>query len=69
MRKLDAVQQRHLRRVIGIKWSDLVSNAHVLRRANMESVEATLTAAQLKWPSHVDRMNDSLLQIKSSTVN
>ena len=61
IQRLVAVQQRHLRLVMGIKWSDLVSNVEVLRRANLESVDATLAPAQLKWLGHVVRMCDSFL--------
>ena len=61
IRRLEAVQQRHLRRIMGIKWQELVSNVEVLRRANLESVEATLATTQLRWLGHVARMNDSRL--------
>ena len=33
----------------------------ILRRANMSSIEATLTASQLRWTGHIIRMNDSRL--------
>ena len=33
----------------------------VLRRANMSSIAATLTASQLRWTGHIIRMNDSKL--------
>ena len=36
-------------------------NVEVLRRANMSSIEATLTASQLRWTGHIIRMNDSRL--------
>ena len=64
IRRLEAVQQRHLRRIMRIKWSDLVSNVEVLRRANMESVEATLAATQLRWLGHVARMDESRIPKK-----
>ena len=45
---------------MGIKCSDLVSNAKVLRRVNLKSVKATI-AALLRWLGHVARKNNSRL--------
>jgi hypothetical protein len=59
IRRLCAVQQRQLRRILRVSWSDYVPNVEVLRRANMESVEATLAASQLRWAGHVHRMSQS----------
>ena len=56
--KLEAVQQRHLRRIMKIKWSDRVSNVEVLRRAGLDSIEATLATMQLRWTGHVVRMEN-----------
>ena len=42
-----------------IKWSDYISNVEVLRRANLNSVEATLTTMQLRWTGHIARMDDN----------
>ena len=41
IRRLDAVQQRHLRRIRKIKPDDRISNVEVLRRAGLERVEAS----------------------------
>ena len=57
--RLEAIQQRHLRKIMKIKWDDYVPNVEVLRRAGLESVEATLAASQLRWTGHVVRMDDS----------
>ena len=59
IQRLEAVQQRHLRRIMGIRWQDRISNVEVLRRAGLESVTATLAATQLRWLGHVARMEDS----------
>ena len=37
------------------------SKCQPLRRANMSSIKATLTASQLRWTGHVIHMNDSIL--------
>ena len=58
IKRLEAVQQRHLRRIMKIKWDDFVSDVEVLRRAGLESVEAGLAATQLRWTGHVVRMNE-----------
>ena len=51
----------HLRQILQISWKDHTPNVEVLRRANMSSIEATLTASQLRWTGHIIRMNDSRL--------
>ena len=58
IRKLEAVQQRHLRQIMKIKWDDHVSNVEMRMRAGLESVEATLAASQMRWTGHVVRMNE-----------
>lgn len=58
IRKLEAVQQRHLRRIMGVRWSDYISNVEVLRRAGLHSIEATLANSQLRWAGHVARMRE-----------
>lgn len=61
IRKLTTYQLRYLRQILNIKWEDKVSNVEVLRRANMPSVEALITTAQLRWSGHVVRMTDDRL--------
>ena len=60
-RELSKVHLRHLRQILQISWEDHIPNVEVLRRANMSSIEATLTASQLPWTGHIIRMNDSRL--------
>ena len=60
-RKLSKLHLRHLRQILQISWKDHIPNVEVLRRANMSSIEATLTASQLRWTGHIIRMNDSRL--------
>ena len=56
IKQLTAVQLGHLRRLLGISWQDRVPNTEVLQAAKTESVEAKITAAQLRWAGHVRRM-------------
>ena len=55
------VYLRHLRQILRITWKDHIPNVEVLRRANMSSIDATLTATQLRWTGHITRMNDNRL--------
>ena len=53
---------RHLRQILQISWKDpAIPNVEVFRQANMSSIEATLTASQLRWTGHniIIRVNDS----------
>ena len=59
IRRLEAVQQIHLWRIMKVKWYNYVSDAEVLRRSGTESIEATLAVSQLRWTGHVIRMEDS----------
>ena len=61
IRKLSQVHLRHLRQILRISWKDHISNIDVLRQANMSSIEAILTAAQLRWTRHVTRMSSDRL--------
>ena len=56
--QLRTVQQRHLRKILRIKWSDFVSNEEVLRQADAEDIEMTLIKSRLRWLGHVSRMDD-----------
>ena len=52
---------RHLRQILRISWKDHISNVDVLRQANMSSIEAILTASQLRWTGHITRMSSETL--------
>ena len=49
---------------MNIKWSDLVSNVEILKRADLESVEAILASTQLRWAGHISRMGDERIPKK-----
>ena len=44
IKRLDKVQQRHLRQLMNISWKDHISDFEVLERAEMPSVEEMVTA-------------------------
>ncbi|KAL0153663.1 hypothetical protein M9458_051028 [Cirrhinus mrigala] len=51
-------KQRCLRTILGIHWSDYVTNVEVLEQAETVSIEALLLRTQLRWAGHVSRMED-----------
>ena len=61
IKRLEAVQQRHLQRILRIKYSDYVSNVEVLRIEGMSSVEAVLDGTQLEWTGHIARMGEDCI--------
>jgi exonuclease III len=61
LRLLERFNQRCLRTILNIHWSDFVTNTEVLKQAGITSVEATLMKIQLRWVGHVSRMEDHRL--------
>jgi len=59
--KLTSVQLRHPRHILGIRWQDKIPDVDVIERAKTVSVEALITASQLRWAGHVWRMTDNRL--------
>ena len=59
LRKLKQFHTRSLRSIIRIRWQDRVSNQEVLERASTTSIETMVHKAQLRWPGHVIRMDES----------
>ncbi|KAL0167122.1 hypothetical protein M9458_038966, partial [Cirrhinus mrigala] len=58
LRLLERFHQRCLRTILGIHWSDYVTNVEVLEQAETVSIEALLLRTQLRWAGHVSRMED-----------
>ena len=50
---------RNMRRILGIKWSDRITNNEVLERAGIPSMYTLLCQRRLRWLGHVLRMQDS----------
>ena len=51
LKKVHAYMIRQLRDIMGIKWYDNITNAEILRRANLLSVADILI--DLRWLGHV----------------
>ena len=54
---LECFHQRCLCTILGIHWSDYVSNQEVLDKAGISSIEAMVVQQQLRWAGHVSRWN------------
>ena len=55
--KLNACENRWLRRILRIKYTDRVSNAEVRVRTGQEIAENTVRKARMKWYGRISRMN------------
>ena len=56
--KLNSFHTRSLRRILGISWTDRVTNAEVLSRAGLPTMYTLLRQRRLRWLGHVRRMQD-----------
>ena len=56
MKRFEVFHQRCLRRILKVRWNYFVSNAEVLRRANIAPVDVQIRVARLRWFGHVVRM-------------
>ncbi|XP_063590561.1 uncharacterized protein LOC134767494 [Penaeus indicus] len=69
VKKLNQFHLRCLHKLLGIHWEDCVTNQEVLCRAALPGIEALIIQAQLRWPGHVMRMEDSRLPKSSSALS
>ena len=75
LRVLDCVYSRHarqlnhfhmkcLRKLLSIKWQDMVPDTEVLTRGGIPNIHKLLQEAQVRWAGHVARMPDNRLPIQ-----
>ena len=64
LRRLNGFHCRCLRKILGIKWYDGVTNVEVLARANSDSIHTQLSKRRLRWIGHVKRMDNHRLPKK-----
>jgi hypothetical protein len=57
-KRLSAFHMRCLRRILGITWSDRVTNNEVLQQAKIPSMVTLLRQRRIRWLGHVHRMDD-----------
>ena len=47
-----------LRRILGVKWQEHITNREILSRADIASMHSLLSQRRLRWLRHVHRMVD-----------
>ena len=60
-KQLDAFDSRCLRKILGIKWSDFITNTEVRQISDQPPVSATICKRRLKWLGHVARLPSNRL--------
>ena len=58
-KRLNSFHMRCLRRILGIKWQDKITNTEVLYRTEQTSLYPILRRRRLRWLGHVKRMDDT----------
>ena len=61
LNRLNTFHQRCLRKILGVQWSDRVSNTEVLEKCGVSSMHTILTERRLRWFGHVCRMEQGRL--------
>ena len=56
--RLDVFQTSSLRRIFGLRWSDFVSNAALLRRSGMRTVSCMIRQRRLRTYGHLARFSE-----------
>ena len=56
--RLRRVQQRHLRAILRVPYTDRITNDQILDRACVPDIEMIVRKMQLPWAGHVARMSD-----------
>ena len=57
--RLRRVQQRHLRAILRVPYTDRITNDQILDRAGVPDIEMIVRKMQLRWAGHVARMSDN----------
>jgi len=58
-RKMDALEMKMIRTIMGIRWSNRVRNEDIRRRLQQVPVSLRVRRARLKWLGHIERMEAS----------
>ena len=56
--RLRLVQQRHLRAILHVPYTDIITNDQILDRAGVADIEMIVRKMQLRWAGYVARMSD-----------
>ena len=60
-KKLDSFDSKCLRKILGIKWSDFITNEEVRERSRQQPVTDTICKRRLSWLGHAVRLPPSRL--------
>ena len=66
-KKLDGFDSRSLRRIMGIRWQQRVSNEELRRRTKQPPVTSLLKKKRLRWLGHTMRMEESRIARQAMT--
>ena len=55
-RRLDAFDMKCLRKILGIKWNDFVTNDEIRSKTEQPPVSSTICKRRLRWLGHVLRL-------------
>ena len=56
--RLERFHARCLRKILGIRWQEMVPRTEVLKKAGLSYINTMITKSRLKWLGHVRRMPD-----------
>ena len=58
VKRLDHFHQRCLRRIVGIRWQQMIPDTKVLQTCKISGIESLLIKYKLQWAGHVSRMDE-----------
>ena len=58
LKRLQSSHTRLLRKVIGIKWQDKVTNLEVLDKSGQKCIDTIIGMKRLKWLGHIEITDD-----------
>jgi len=59
-KRLESFHLRYQKRILGIKWSDFITNAEVYTRSGLQSIQSIVRRRRLSLFGHVVRMPDNV---------
>ena len=54
---LDRFHQKCLRRILGVRWQQMIPDTQILKRCKIPGMEALLMKSRLRWAGHLSRMS------------
>ena len=69
LKRLQSFHTRLLRKFLGIKWQDKVTNLKILEKSGQKCIDTIIGMKRLKWLGHIERMDDQRISNSFYTVN